>query len=105
MSDSNPFGDAMDDAESNQEREESSAAEREFDADRYLNELGAGPKDKTIGFAVDEPTHRFYQELADAQDVDVDVADSMREHLQKLARRHPDVFERAMRKMEIDREY
>lgn len=102
----NPFGQAMDDAEDEQPNTTSeNQTSEDFDLDRYLSELGSGPKDSTIGFAVDEPTHRFYQELANADDVDVDVRESMRDHIEKLARRHPEVFERAMRKLEIDREY
>lgn len=99
----NPFSEAMDDAED----EQSSGTQKrgEFDVEEYLDELGQGPKEKTIGFAVDEPTHRFYQELRDADDIDIDVSQSLRDHVEKLARRHEDVFERAMRKLEIDQEY
>lgn len=48
--------------------------------------------------------YQFWRELQDTDDVDVDLAQLIRNHLENLAHCHPDVFERAMRKLEIDRE-
>lgn len=101
MSD-NPFNEAMDEAE----RETASDdGDREFDLDRYYDALDAGAKKKTIGIAVNEEMHAFYHELQDADEVEVDVSQSIRDHVEKLAHRHEQVFERAMRKLEIEREY
>ena len=55
-------------------------------------------------FTVDEETYRFYKELREDDDIDIDPAQSFRDHLEKLAHRHDTAFERAMRKLEIDRE-
>lgn len=101
---SNPLNDAMDAAESEEETSEEKS-KNEFDTDEYLNKLGEGPKEQTVGFSVDEPMHRFYKELQSDDNIKFNVAESFREHLKKLARRHPETFERAMRKWEIDREY
>ncbi len=103
MSD-NPFNEAMDEAEK-EATSDDSTTEREFELNRYYNALDAGPKEKTIGIAVNEETHAFYQELQDADEVEVDVSQSIRDHIEKLAHRHEQVFERAMRKLEIEREY
>lgn len=99
----NPLSDAMDEVEAEQE---SDGTSDEFDLDRYYDAINAdtAPKEKTVGIAVTEEMHRFYHELKDADEVDVDVTQSMRDHLENLANRHPEVFERAMRKLEIDRE-
>jgi hypothetical protein len=101
MSD-NPVDGAFDAVEDEQAEEESGD---DFDLDEYYDVLGTGTKEKTVGIAVTEETHAFYSELRDAEEVDVDPAESIRGHLEKLANRHPEVFERAMRKLEIDREY
>lgn len=102
MSSDNPFGEAMDDAseDKGEERRQTS----DFDLDPYYNALNAGVKDHTIGVSVSEEMHQFWRELQDTDDVDIDPAQSIRNHLENLAHRHPDVFERAMRKLEIDRE-
>lgn len=100
MSD-NPFNEAMDEAE---EAETDGDTAEGFDAERYFDMLGKGPKEHTIGFAVDEETYRFYKELREDDDVDIDPAQSFRDHLENLAHRHEKTFERAMRKLEIDRE-
>lgn len=63
-----------------------------------------GPKDETIGIAVSEEMHAFYQELRRSDEPDVDVTQSVRSHLEDLAREHEEVHEKAMRKLEIDRE-
>ena len=101
----NPFGDAMDDAAAEQEQEPT-AARSEFDLERYFDAINSdgAPKNKTIGIATTEEMHAFYHELQDSDEVDVDVTQSLRDHLEKLAHRHDGVFEKAMRKLEIDRE-
>ncbi len=48
--------------------------------------------------------HAFYYELQNADEVEMNPAQSVRDHLGKLADRHPEVFERAMRKIEIGHE-
>lgn len=103
MSNDNPFGEAMDEAAEEQDHEERQSAS-EFDAEPYYDALNSGVKDHTVGISVSEEIHQFWRELQDTDDVDVDPAQSIRNHLENLAHRHPDVFERAMRKLEIDRE-
>jgi len=104
MSD-NPFNEAMDDAEESSNEDERGNPGGEFDFDQYYDALDAGPKEKTVGIAVNEEMHAFYHELQDADEVEVDVSQSIRDHIEKLAHRHEEVFERAMRKLEIEREY
>ena len=99
----NPFNDAMDEAEG--DADDSGDTESEFDLDRYYDALDAGPNQKTIGIAENEEMHALYHELQDADEVEVDVSQSIRDHIEKLAHRHEQVFERAMRKLEIEREY
>jgi hypothetical protein len=79
----------------------------DFDVQDYYEQVDSGesPKDKTIGVATSEELHAFYRELRDSEDVDVDVTESIREHLRNLAHRHEEVFEKSMRKLEIEREY
>lgn len=103
MSNDNPFGEAMDDASEDKQREERQQTS-DFDLDPYYNALNTGVKDHTIGVSVSEEMHQFWRELQDTDDVGIDPAQSIRNHLENLAHRHPDVFERAMRKLEIDRE-
>jgi len=100
---SDPFSEAMDEAE--QADDESDESNGDFDAEQYYDALGSGTKDKTIGIAVNEEMHAFFRELREDDEVDVDVAQSIRDHLEKMAHRHPRVFEKAMRKLEIEREY
>lgn len=102
MSD-NPFNEAIDEAAD--ETAEDGDGPPEFDLDRYFNALDAGPKEKTVGIAVNEEMHAFYHELQDADEVEIDVSQSIRDHIEKLAHRHEEVFERAMRKLEIEQEY
>lgn len=104
MSD-NPFNEAMDEAEEPNGGDEHEKSDGEFNLNRYYNALDAGPKEKTIGIAVNEELHAFYHELQDADEVEVDVSQSIRDHIEKLAHRHEEVFERSMRKLEIEREY
>lgn len=102
----NPMTDAFDAAEDEQENDNPDSSGG-FDADQYLDALNSesAPKEKTVGIAVTAEMHAFYHELQDAEDLEIDPAQSIRDHLEKLAHRHPEVFEKAMRKLEIDREF
>jgi hypothetical protein len=104
MSD-NPFNEAMDEATDAQENGSVEESDSEFDAQSYFEALNTGPKEKTIGIAVNEEMHAFYHELQNADEVEINVSQSIRDHIEKLAHRHEEVFERAMRKLEIEREY
>lgn len=106
MSD-NPMTDAFDSAEDEQTETTAVASGNDFDVDRYLEVLNSdgAPKEKTVGIAVTDEMHAFYHELQDADEVEVNPTQSIRDHLEKLAHRHPNVFEKAMRKLEIEREY
>ena len=98
MSQENPFNDAMDSAE-----DDTDDGLGEFDADEFVEDLDDGPKEQTIGVAVTEEMHAVYKELQQADEVDVDVAESIRAHIANLAHRHEQATERAGRKLEIDR--
>jgi hypothetical protein len=106
MSD-NPMTDAFDAAENEQTSSSDNARSEEFDAEQYLEALNSdgAPKEKTVGMAVTTEMHAFYQELQNSDQVDVTPSQSIRDHLEKLAHRHQDVFEKAMRKLEIEREF
>ena len=106
MSD-NPMTDAFDAAEEDQEAPRSGESNDGFDPEQYLDALNSGsaPKEKTVGIAVTTEMHAFYQELQNADEVEANPAQSIRDHLEKLAHRHPEVFEKAMRKLEIEREF
>ena len=97
-SNDNPFNDAMDEAEEDEE------TIGEFDVDEFIDSLNDGPKDQTIGVAVSEEMHALWKELREDDDVDVDVAESIRNHLENLAQRHQKAAEKAGRKLQIDRE-
>ncbi len=103
MSNDNPFGEAMNDVAEEKDRVDQQSSS-DFDTEPYYDALNTGVKDHTIGVSVSEEMHQFWRELQDTDDVDVNPAQSIRNHLENLAHRHPDVFERAMRKLEIDRE-
>lgn len=101
MNSDNPLDDALDQAEENQE----SSPLRDFDVDEFVSSLNEGGKSKTIGFGATPEMHQFWKDLQSADDVDIDVAESMRQHLENLAQRHPKVAEKAGRKIQIDREF
>lgn len=106
MSQDNPFGEAMDDAENESEATDEqsvAAAASEFDVDVFLDGLSEGPKDKTIGIAVTDDMHAVWRQLREDDDVEVDVAESIRNHLENLANRHREATERAGLKQAIDR--
>jgi hypothetical protein len=101
MSSDNPFTDAMDDAEDEASENQVSS---DFNVDEFIAGLNDGNKSETIGVAVTEDMHAVWKELRQADDVDVDVAESIRNHLENLAQRHEQAAERAGRKLQIDRE-
>ncbi len=99
--------DAFDAAEEEQSETSGADSTDGFDADQYLEALNSdgAPKEKTVGIAVTTEMHAFYHELQNADQIEVNPAQSVRDHLEKLAHRHPEVFEKAMRKLEIEREF
>lgn len=96
----NQFTDAMDEAEDEQAQEESASS---VDVEEFLAELSDGAKNQTVGFAVTEDMKKFHDEFKRADDVDVDLAESFRDHLENLANRHPEVAERAAKKLAVER--
>jgi len=102
MDDDNPFGGAMDAAEEQQRSNGDTLGD--FDIEEFLASLDEGTKSETIGIAVSEELHAVWKELRQSDDVDVDVAESIRQHLINLAQRHENAAERAGRKLQIDRE-
>lgn len=104
MSQDNPFGEAMDNAEAEDEADTNqSAAASGFDVDAFLDGLSEGPKNKTIGIAVTDDMHAVWRQMNEDDDVEVDVTESIRNHLENLANRHRDASERAGLKQAIDR--
>jgi len=101
MSESNPFDDAMDQATDDKDSVQDFG---DFDLDEFLAALDDGNKSETIGIAVSEELHAVWKELRQDDDVDVDVAESIRQHLINLAQRHEKATEKAGRKLQIDRE-
>lgn len=101
------MSDAFDAAEKEQNDKDDNEITGDFDADQYLEALNSDGalKEKTVGIAVTTEMHAFYHELQSADEVEVNPAQSIRDHLEKLAHRHPEVFEKAMRKLEIEREF
>jgi hypothetical protein len=99
MSSDNPFNEAMDEA-----ADDHATSLDEFDVDEFIAGLNDGSKTETIGIAVSEEMHALWRELRESDDVDVDVAESIRSHLEDLAQRHEQAAERAGRKLQIDRE-
>lgn len=106
MNQDNPFGDAMDEAESESEADNGRSAgpaASEFDVDAFLDGLAEGPKNKTIGIAVTDDMHAVWRQMNEDDEVEVDVTESIRNHLENLANRHRDASERAGLKQAIDR--
>ena len=106
MSQDNPFGKAMDDAENEAETDDeqsATAVPSEFDVDAFLDGLSDGPKNKTIGIAVTDDMHAVWRQMSEDDDVEVDVTESIRSHLENLANRHRSASERAGLKRTIDR--
>lgn len=101
MSESNPFDDAMDQATDEQDADQDFG---EFDFEEFLDSLDDGKKSETIGIAVSEELHAVWKELRQDDNVDIDVAESIRQHLTNLAQRHQKATEKAGRKLQIERE-
>lgn len=100
MSSDNPFGEAMDEAEES----ESSNQLGDFDLNEFIAGLNEGEKTETIGVAVTKDMHTVWKELRSSDDVDIDLAESIRNHLENVAQRHAEATERAGRKRQIDKE-
>ena len=102
----NPMGDAFD-ATEDEQAGKNNGSSNDFDPEEYLEALNSdgAPREKTVGIAVTTEMYTFYQELQASDQVEVNPAQSVRDHLEKLAHRHPDIFEKAMRKLEIEREF
>lgn len=110
MSNDNPFDQAVDDVEAEQQQAEQREQRQRngFDVEDFLETLGDGPKNETIGVAVTEEQLAVWKQLrrpAEDGGTDVDVAQSVRDHIDKLANRNPNAAERAGRKLQIDREF
>jgi hypothetical protein len=85
----NPFSEAVDEAE------EEATENDSVDLDGFFDDLASGPKEKTIGFAVSEEMHTLYHELQNSDDVEVDLAETFRDHIEKQAHRHEEIAEQA----------
>jgi hypothetical protein len=106
-SDDDPFSEAMDAAESataDGEDGESSGSD-DFDVEAFLDELSEGEKTKMLSIRVTPEMHRLWRELREDPSVEVDVPESIRNHIETLAHRHPTAAERAGRKLAIEREF
>lgn len=93
----NPFDDAMDGAE------DSDKTESVEDLEELWEAASAGGTSKTIGVGVNEELHQIYKELRDAEDVDVDLAQSFRDHILTVAKRHPETAEKAHKMLQVKR--
>ena len=104
-----PFGDAMDAAEStaadDEDGEMASGNAESFDVEAFLEELSEGEKTKMLSIRVTPEMHRLWRELREDPSVEVDVPESIRNHIETLAHRHPTAAERAGRKLAIEREF
>ena len=104
-----PFGDAMDAAESATADAESGAATSGgadgFDVEAFLEGVSEGEKSKMLSIRVTPEMHQLWRELREDPSVQVDVPESIRNHIETLAHRHPTAAERAGRKLAIEREF
>lgn len=104
-----PFGEAMDAAESaaadDEDSEMPSGDAESFDVEAFLDELSEGEKTKMLSIRVTPEMHRLWRELREDPSVEVDVPESIRNHIETLAHRHPTAAERAGRKLAIEREF
>lgn len=103
----NPLNDAMDDVEDEQDHEQRTRGNDGYDVEGFLDSLAGGEKDKTIGIAVTEKQRRVWRELqkpADQGGTDTDLAQSVRNLIDKHAHRNEEATERAAKKYEIDKE-
>lgn len=107
-SDDDPFGEAMDAAESAAADDETGERASEdvdsFDLEAFLETVSEGEKTKMLSIRVTPEMHRLWRELREDPSVEVDVPESIRNHIETLAHRHPTAAERAGRKLAIERE-
>lgn len=102
MNNDNQFGSALDEQDDDQPADSEDGGD---DLDRFLDAMAAsGEKDKTVGVGVSEEMHYVYRELRNADEVDVDIPQSIRDQIERLARRHEDVADRARQKYELDQQ-
>jgi len=94
---SNHFDDALDGAE------DSETNETADDLEELWQAASAGGTSKTIGIGVNEELHQIYNELQDDDDVDVNLPQSFRDHILTVAKRHPEVAERAHKMLKVKR--
>lgn len=103
-----PFGKAMDAAESATAEDENGEMPADdgdaFDVEAFLDEASEGEKTKMLSIRVTPEMHRLWRELREDPSVQVDVPESIRNHIETLAHRHPTAAERAGRKLAIERE-
>jgi hypothetical protein len=106
-SNDDPFGEAMDAAETAAADGEggASSGSEDFDVEAFLEELSEGEKTKMLSIRVTPEMHRLWRELREDPSVEVDVPESIRNHIETLAHRHPTAAERAGRKLAIEREF
>lgn len=99
----NQFSNAMDaqsgDADTDDEDEGTGATESFIER---ANAPSASKSEHTVGVGVSEEMHYLYRELKTADEVDVDIAQSFRDQIERLARRNEDVADRARQKYELD---
>jgi hypothetical protein len=103
-----PFGEAMDAAESATADGEDGGAATDgadnFDVEAFLEAVSEGEKTKMLSIRVTPEMHQLWRELREDPSVKVDVPESIRNHIETLAHRHPSAAERAGRKLAIERE-
>jgi hypothetical protein len=106
-SNDDPFGEAMDAAETAAADGEdgASSGSEDFDVEAFLEELSEGEKTKMLSIRVTPEMHSLWRELREDPSVEVDVPESIRNHIETLAHRHPTAAERAGRKLAIEREF
>lgn len=108
-SDDDPFGEAMDAAESATADGENGGAASDgadsFDVETFLDTVSEGEKTKMLSIRVTPEMHQLWRELREDPSVQVDVPESIRSHIETLAHRHPTAAERAGRKLAIEREF
>lgn len=91
------FDEALDDAEDESEPDGENI-------DEFMDAMSSGPKTKTAGFGVTPEMHAFLEQLRDDEEIDHDPYETFRDHVEKLAKRHPEVAEKAKRIHEIKTE-
>lgn len=98
---SNQFDNALDDAEAEEDANNDDAGDE--DLDELWDAAAAGGSEKTIGFGVNEELHEIYTQLRESDEVDVDLAQNMRDQIITIAKRHPEVAERAKKIIDVKR--